>query len=903
MAIKSTGPVSGLGQFEDLHHINYDCTPEGFRYTWELLGTSHNGCFAGSAFGDIDIASYAIRQFSASLAIPVRAAGNQGIVPIPGSAGIATTSSAGLPKGSYLHIYTYLPSQAQLQYDWQLHPYLQLPLASNMVLSDPAGRPLPINAQTVAYSGNGSWMVVESPWHSFVRVNMATFDMVPFAPSFTTLAFDYAPHESQVAITDDGRYVAVQSNEFKSFKVYDLAACSGDITADLQPLNCKTHDYQSYVAGQVPGLTRIQHVRFNNDGLISFHALHGGAQDTYLLAPEANITNLLDYLALGDSYSSGEGAFGYASGTDTANDTCHQSVNSYPYLLAKDVFNRDGSRSVACSGAIIDDINNRSKEYVGQVKDGVLRRDRTNVDDILANFTPGYLAQYEFVQKYQPRVLTVGIGGNDIGFGDILATCVSPVKEVWPALLANPSTCYGSQEDRQELADRINGTYEGWLGLYNQLRQLSPSTRIYAIGYPQIAAVGGNCGTNVHLDADEVQFAHDLINYLNTVIRKAADDAGVTYVDIGDALDGHRLCEAAGASLAVNGLTAGTDKFHALGNESYHPNALGHELIEQAILRATRNFSEAAPAGAAAPSAPVTPPDSPLLNAPKSGRSIRSIVPGRTLSNGTVIAGSYLHITAPGVTYGLQPYASYAVRLSGSAVALGTVTTNDRGDIDGTVLVPDSTAAGSQTLTLDGTNLAGQSVTVTQEVYVAAGPGDSDGDGIIDASDSCPAVTNSGQDADQDGTDDACDGFIGAAPLNGSGDSSASTPGAGSDTAAPALNTSSGSEDTAPSTSGAALASTTASRSGASAPAITTMSTWPGPTRPSAAQDSAPTAGAVLGAKTTGSGKAPSWRNRISQARDNLSTIHWLPWGIDAGLLLVLLMSADVLFRRLSRTQ
>lgn len=96
----------------------------------------------------------------------------------------------------------------------------------------------------------------------------------------------------------------------------------------------------------------------------------------------------MKYLALGDSYSSGEGDTEknksinqkyYASETDKNGDTsngiprekCHVSTRSYPYLLASSMtLGRGESRqwgTVACSGATIYDANQDNKlGYEGQ---------------------------------------------------------------------------------------------------------------------------------------------------------------------------------------------------------------------------------------------------------------------------------------------------------------------------------------------------------------------------------------------------------------------------------------------------------------------------------------------------------------------------------------------------------
>src|SRR5688572_26905187 len=78
---------------------------------------------------------------------------------------------------------------------------------------------------------------------------------------------------------------------------------------------------------------------------------------------------------------------------------------------------------------------------------------------------------------------------------------------------------------------------------------------------------------------------------------------------------GHRLCETKSWDVAINGLTVGDDKtawlnleqlglhldIYLTGRESYHPNALGHQLYAKAIRQAINSQS-----------APVTLPDPPI---------------------------------------------------------------------------------------------------------------------------------------------------------------------------------------------------------------------------------------------------------------------------------------------------
>jgi hypothetical protein len=638
----------------------------------------------------------------------------------------------------------------------------------DLVLKDSTGKPLTINAQTIAFSANGAWMAAETLGKAFVRINLATLSVTAFAPPYTALGGP-SSFKSRLSITDDGRYVAISNEAFAQFKVYDLDTCNGVVNG-LQLQNCLFHEYRPFISQQITGLQRIGHLRFVNDNLLSFDALAGSdSTGMYELAPAEQITSFMDYLALGDSYTSGEGAFDYLDGTDTAENMCHLSRRSYPLLLAHDLFSSAGARSVACSGAVIRDISSTEDTYRGQVS-GVLNLGELKqsqpllLEQIEANFLPGYIAQHRFAARWQPAIVTVSVGGNDIGFGNILAKCVAP--HLSRQLSGN--TCYSTYEDRLELIRLIDRTIPRWTALYTQLKHEAPDAKLYAIGYPQIAYDKGDCAVNVQLNQQELAFSAELIDYLNQAIRKAASGAGATYVDISRALFGYRLCEAASYATAMNGLTAGADAgfsgIKLLGKESYHPNAFGYSLIEQAILKQTDNFRVVRSETAAAN------PDSTgmLAHAPTSGRLVYELTPG-SIADKAAVRGTSANVHAGGAGYGLRPTTSYTLYLDSPAgKALKTVMSSAEGDVATSATIPAGTTPGFHTIDLVGTGQDGSQIDITQPIFVRAGASDSDGDGIEDILDTCPGAENSGQDADHDGMDDICDNLIGSPPTNGS---------------------------------------------------------------------------------------------------------------------------------------
>ena len=106
------------------------------------------------------------------------------------------------------------------------------------------------------------------------------------------------------------------------------------------------------------------------------------------------------YVALGDSYSSGEGLAPYQAGTDMAGDHCHRSQSeAYSDLLASSLLSSDTFIDRACSGATIWDL------YNGFVEN--------NEDSQLNHLTA------------QTGVVTIGVGGDDVGFSNVLGWCIT----------------------------------------------------------------------------------------------------------------------------------------------------------------------------------------------------------------------------------------------------------------------------------------------------------------------------------------------------------------------------------------------------------------------------------------------------------------------------------------------
>jgi lysophospholipase L1-like esterase len=219
----------------------------------------------------------------------------------------------------------------------------------------------------------------------------------------------------------------------------------------------------------------------------------------------------VNYVALGDSYSSGQGAGNY----DSASGSCNRSNNAYPKLWA----NAHGPSSfkfAACSGATTDTVRS------GQL--GALSSATT--------------------------LVSVTVGGNDAGFAGVMQTCV----------VSSDSTCVNAVNNAKSY---MQNTLPGKLdSIYRDIDSRAPSARVVVLGYPRLYKIVSVCVGLSNTKRNALNGAADL---LDSVIASATSRAGFVWSDVRDEFSGHELCTGDGWLNAV------TIPF----GDSYHPTALG----------------------------------------------------------------------------------------------------------------------------------------------------------------------------------------------------------------------------------------------------------------------------------------------------------------------------------------
>jgi len=256
------------------------------------------------------------------------------------------------------------------------------------------------------------------------------------------------------------------------------------------------------------------------------------------------------YVSLGDSYTSGP-QITDQTGTPAG---CLRSNRNYSAVAFEQVSveNLGLQRlwDVSCSGAQTKDF------FAGQVTS-----DGTN------------LAQLDVVGSAS-KVVTIGIGGNDIGFSDILQSCLKPV----PALQQDCKPDY-VVNGVDELRNRIDALATKIDQVLDTVHQRAPQAAVFLVGYPTILPdTGQGCWPAVPISGGDVTYLYGVEQYLNAMLEDRAGAHGATFVDTATSSIGHDAC--AGSAKWVNGISLSGD------GAMFHPNAAGMDHTADLVAAA-----------------------------------------------------------------------------------------------------------------------------------------------------------------------------------------------------------------------------------------------------------------------------------------------------------------------------
>jgi lysophospholipase L1-like esterase len=134
------------------------------------------------------------------------------------------------------------------------------------------------------------------------------------------------------------------------------------------------------------------------------------------------------------------------------------------------------------------------------------------------------------------ELVTLGIGGNDIGFGSIIEDCTS--------LLPFGSPCRDDfTADGDEISERIAAAAPKVAELLAAIDERSPDAQVLVVGYPAILPhTGSGCWPTLPIAWGDVPYLREKHQELNAMLADQAAAHGHTYVDTYTPSIGHDAC-------------------------------------------------------------------------------------------------------------------------------------------------------------------------------------------------------------------------------------------------------------------------------------------------------------------------------------------------------------------------
>lgn len=374
-------------------------------------------------------------------------------------------------------------------------------------------------------------------------------------------------------------------------------------------------------------------------------------------------------VVLGDSFSSGEGAGDYLPASTDAEHGCHRSNHTYGTVL----FGVSSATIIACSGAVTGDL--------------LTPNDDRKVE--------AQLRQIDALDQ-APGLVVMTMGGNDIGFANIVTKCVKPGD-----CSQDTDFTTATYRDVASLQTSLEASYRAVDGVVNSAGALRSRSGVVApvvvLAYPQVLPYWQRASCS-GFTASEVKFANDVVNRLDSVIAASvatlAAEGRPVYVvgQVQDAvLPDHTACS---KEPFINPVDLGSGiagKFTGKDVELVHPNASGYQAIANALVGWSQT-DDAAPRTVAVPVG--VPPMTAGVSSPVA--TIDLSTPGS--ASVRVESGSAVEV----LVEGLAPGTTVTITVRSAPRAVASWVADEAGTARGVAYIPPDLAAGSHTLVASG---------------------------------------------------------------------------------------------------------------------------------------------------------------------------------------------------------
>ncbi len=300
------------------------------------------------------------------------------------------------------------------------------------------------------------------------------------------------------------------------------------------------------------------------------------------------------YIALGDSYTAAPliskpaGTWGGSDGYNNPNDpyTCGKSDRNYPHLIAQHLglydpndLTKELGQHPAHPGFIDISCGSARTKHMTEAQDGLPG----------GGYQPPQFSAFDHVGANEVVTLvSIGIGGNDLGFGELTDYCVQPPEQV------GGTPCRTHYENKNHVGDpTIDGDIiQHRLGVLRTsldavlagIHTRAPKAEVLVFGYPALLPehregltpeLRDGCYPYLPILPTDAAYLRDAEKGLNATISAAAagavDETGrhfAHYVDWYGPSVGHDMCQPPGLAW-VNGILLAPPSYPV------HPNLLG----------------------------------------------------------------------------------------------------------------------------------------------------------------------------------------------------------------------------------------------------------------------------------------------------------------------------------------
>jgi lysophospholipase L1-like esterase len=265
-----------------------------------------------------------------------------------------------------------------------------------------------------------------------------------------------------------------------------------------------------------------------------------------------------NYVALGDSYTSGP----VIPNQLPDPPGCLRSDHNYPHLTAATL--KLSLTDVSCGGATTADMSSPQQTAAGT--------NPAQLDSVGAGTT----------------VVTLGIGGNDIGFISIVEQCTA--ASPYGPTQSGYQYCkdYYNRNGYDELAQRIAETQPKVEHVLAAIHAKAPGAKVYVVGYPAILPSEDltpqstvQCWPQLPVTYSDIPYLRATERRLNAMLATAAADSGASYADTYSGSVDHNACTLPGTRW-IEPLTPASPA------APVHPNAAGEAYMATVVSAAIR---------------------------------------------------------------------------------------------------------------------------------------------------------------------------------------------------------------------------------------------------------------------------------------------------------------------------